>query len=67
VSIIAATVIAGRPPICFEISIPIGVVTDLGSRDLIMASLSPKSLERTRIHEIPAIQPVIIPTKIGRA
>ena len=31
---IAATVIEGRPPICFEISIPMGVVTDLGTRDL---------------------------------
>ena len=48
---IAATVIAGKPPICFEISIPIGVVTDLGTRDLLMTSSSPKRLDRIKMLE----------------
>ncbi len=64
---IAATVIEGRPPICSEISIPMGVVTDLGTRDLVRTSSSPKRLERIKMLEIPATQPALIPARIRRA
>jgi hypothetical protein len=67
VTIIAATVIAGRPPICFEISIPMGVVTDFGTRELVMVSSSPKKPEKMRMLEIPAMQPALIPAIMGKA
>lgn len=35
VKIIATTVTAGSPPICFETVIPMGVVIDLGNNDFI--------------------------------
>ncbi len=62
---IPAIVIEGSPPICFEISRPIGAVTDLGIRDLLMTSSSPKRFERTKMLEITVTQPAIIPVKIG--
>ena len=45
VIMIAATVIAGIPPIVLETSIPIGVVIDLGIKESVNSLVRPNSLE----------------------
>lgn len=65
--IIAKTVIGIIPSSWFESSIPIGVVTDLGSNDFINEESSPKREDNPITAHIPIIEPNKIPIKIAGA
>ena len=67
VIIIAATVISGIPPICFDTSMPIGVVTDLGTSDNPNKTSSSNALAKSMIEVTPTLDPTKIPPMIGRA
>ena len=65
VTITAATVMGTMPPWLSATAVAIGVVTDLGSRDIRMARSRPKSLHRTSTLPIEATAPARQPASTG--
>ena len=65
VTIIENTVREGIPPRVFDISTPIGTVTDLGAKDLIISKSKFTTFDRIIMENIPTMLPTNIPHNKG--